>query len=102
MYSMWMHWTVGTVENKDFKNAWGENVEDLRKFEGSQVYQNWIGSRDQDETIFQAMAQHYCGHKYTGDEAHFEAPQYRFKKTYCPEAINTENHYNHPWDNFMI
>ena len=88
-------------KNQDIKTASQQNQINQLKFMLSDVYRNWIAGKTDSQSIemrFQAQAQHYCGQEYTGQEVHqILDDQIIFKTYYCPEAIDMENHYLHPW-----
>ena len=60
-----------------------------------------MATGNQDELIFQALAQHFCGHKYTGPKYHDAYGKFLprvFSQTYCPDETNFENYHLPEWD----
>ena len=76
----------------------------------SDIYQTWMATGDQRELMFQAHAEAWCGHKYTGEKPHYEMqgqlPMYAdyrkfFQQQFCPEMVDNKNYYLPEWDTMM-
>ena len=59
------------VKNTDFQTAWRYNDANLTGFSSTELYHQWVDGKNSEDLKFQALAQHWCGHPYTGSMQHF-------------------------------
>ena len=66
--------------NNEFCRAYNEDKETFDKYLKSDVYKSWVDKNptQEFELQFQALAKHFCGHKYKGFLAHTQYSDFQF------------------------